>query len=130
MSAAYVSNLVINAGTDFDQVFTLENTSTNDVLNLTSYTVSSQMRKHASSSNYVSFASTVINGALGQIRIGLTTAITSTFSAGLYEFVNPDDVLIAAATEPISPGLPCDFINALDTDLNRNCNIDLDGGSY
>jgi hypothetical protein len=51
-------------------------------------------------------------------------------SAGLYEFVNPDDVLIAAATEPISPGLPCDFINALDTDLNRNCNIDLDGGSY
>lgn len=49
---------------------------------------------------------------------------------GLYEFVNPDDVLIAAATEPISPGLPCDFINALDTDLDRSCNIDLDGGSY
>lgn len=51
-------------------------------------------------------------------------------TSGVYEFVNPDDVLIAAATEPVSPGLPCEFINALDTDLNRNCNIDLDGGSY
>ena len=91
MSAAYVSNLVINAGTDFDQVFTLENTSTNDVLNLTSYTVSSQMRKHASSSNYVSFASTVINGTLGQIRIGLTTAITSTLKPGRYVY----DVVIS-----------------------------------
>lgn len=51
-------------------------------------------------------------------------------STGLYEFVNPDEVLVAAATEPISPGLPCEFINALDTDVDRECNIDLDGGSY
>jgi len=49
---------------------------------------------------------------------------------GLYEFVNPDDVLIAAATEPISPGIPGVFINGLDTDLNREENIDLDGGYY
>jgi hypothetical protein len=90
MSAAYVSNLVINAGTDFDQVFTLENTSTNDTLNLTSYTVSSQMRKHAGSSNFVSFASTVVNGSLGQIRIGLSTTITSTLRPGRYVY----DVII------------------------------------
>lgn len=51
-------------------------------------------------------------------------------TTGLYEFVNPDDVLIAAVTEPISPGLPCEFINALDTDFDRECNIDLDGGEY
>lgn len=51
-------------------------------------------------------------------------------TTGLYEFVNPDEVLIAAVTEPISPGLPCEFINALDTDLNRSCNIDIDGGFY
>lgn len=90
MSAAYVSNLVINAGTDFDQVFTLENSSTNDTLNLTSYTVSSQMRKHAGSSNSVSFASTVVNGSLGQIRIGLSTTITSTLKPGRYVY----DVII------------------------------------
>jgi hypothetical protein len=51
-------------------------------------------------------------------------------TTGLYEFVNPDEVLSAAATEPIQPGLPCDFINALDTDLSRECNIDLDGGEF
>lgn len=49
---------------------------------------------------------------------------------GLYEFVNPDDVLIASVTEPISPGIPSVFINALDTDLSREDNINLDGGEY
>lgn len=86
MAAVYVSNLVINAGTDFDQVFTLENSSTNDALNLTSYTVSSQMRKHAGSSSYVSFTSSVVNGALGQVRIGLSTSVTSTLKPGRYVY--------------------------------------------
>jgi hypothetical protein len=49
---------------------------------------------------------------------------------GLYEFVNPDDVLIASVTEPISPGIPGVFINGLDTDLSREDNIDIDGGEY
>lgn len=49
---------------------------------------------------------------------------------GLYEFVNPDAVLLAAATEPISPGIPGEFIKSLDTDLNREDNIDIDGGFY
>lgn len=48
-----------------------------------------------------------------------------------YELVNPDKVLSsAAADEPIQPGLPGDFINSLDTDLNRPDNIDLDAGSF
>ncbi len=49
---------------------------------------------------------------------------------GLYEFVNPDDVLVASVTEPISPGIPNVFINALSTDLNREDNVDIDGGEY
>lgn len=42
--------------------------------------------------------------------------------------VNPDVILSAAATEPISPGLPADFENQLDIDLDNK--IDLDAGTF
>lgn len=41
---------------------------------------------------------------------------------------NPDAVLSAAATEPIQPGLPADFINQLDIDLDNR--IDVDAGEF
>jgi hypothetical protein len=46
MAAVYVNNLVINAGSDFSQIFTLESSDTNSPLNLTGFTVQSQMRKY------------------------------------------------------------------------------------
>lgn len=46
-----------------------------------------------------------------------------------YVLVNPDVVLSAAAsTETIQPGLPSDFQNALDIDLDNK--IDLDAGTF
>lgn len=46
-----------------------------------------------------------------------------------YQLVNPDVVLSSAAvTEPIQPGLPGDFENVLDVDLDNR--IDLDAGSF
>ena len=47
-----------------------------------------------------------------------------------YSFVNPDTVLSAAAdaTAPTQPGLPQDFIDTLDTDLDNL--IDVDAGSF
>ena len=42
--------------------------------------------------------------------------------------VNPDEVLSAATTEPIQPGLPADFENQLDIDLDDR--IDLDAGTF
>lgn len=45
-----------------------------------------------------------------------------------YELVNPDTVLSLAATEPIQPGLPSDFENQLDIDLDNR--IDLDAGTF
>jgi hypothetical protein len=41
-----------------------------------------------------------------------------------YKFVNPDDILVAAVTGPIQPGLPTTFVNALDNE------IDLDAGTF
>lgn len=45
-----------------------------------------------------------------------------------YTTVNPDEVLSAATTEPIQPGLPQDFENQLDIDLDNK--IDLDAGIF
>ena len=45
-----------------------------------------------------------------------------------YTAVNPDEVLSAATTEPIQPGIPADFENQLDIDLDNK--IDLDAGTF
>ena len=46
-----------------------------------------------------------------------------------YKLVNPDQVLSSSSTtETIQPGLPADFINTLDTDLDNR--IDLDAGTF
>ena len=50
-------------------------------------------------------------------------------STGKYTAVNPDQVLSAASsTETTQPGLPADFENVLDVDLDNR--IDLDGGGF
>jgi hypothetical protein len=49
-------------------------------------------------------------------------------SLGKWVNKNPDEVLSAATTDPISPGLPQDFENQLDIDLDNK--IDLDAGSF
>lgn len=50
-------------------------------------------------------------------------------TTGKYTAVNPDTVLSASSTtETTQPGLPTDFKNQLDVDLDNR--IDLDGGSF
>jgi len=49
-------------------------------------------------------------------------------STGKYTAVNPDQVLSAAVTEPTAPGLPQNFKDQLDVDLDDK--IDLDGGEF
>ncbi len=50
-------------------------------------------------------------------------------STNKWRDVNPDAVLSAASdTETIQPGLPNDFVNTLDVDLDNK--IDLDAGTF
>lgn len=84
MSAVYVSNLVINAGADFSQVFTLESISTNSVLDLSNYTITSQMRKHSASSSAINFISSIVNAPEGTVIIGLTSTSTKNIKPGRY----------------------------------------------
>ena len=41
-----------------------------------------------------------------------------------YELVNPDTVLSAAVSDPAQPGLPSDFVDELDVDLDDRINLD------
>ena len=46
--AAYISNIVIDGGADFEQVFNLESSS-NAPLDLTGFTATSKIKKHPAS---------------------------------------------------------------------------------
>ena len=84
--AVYVSNIQINAGTDFSQVFTLEDGATNSALTLTGYSVKSQMRKHAGATGVTTFTSSIFNSSAGQIKIGLSTSQTAALKEGRYVY--------------------------------------------
>lgn len=87
MASVYVSNIVINSGSDFSQKFTLESSDTNSALNLTSYTVTSQMRKYAGSSTAVDFTTSIVSPATnGEISITLTSEETEVIKPGRYVY--------------------------------------------
>ena len=88
--AAYVSNIVIDAGADFNQTFNLENTA-NSPLDLTGYTATSKLKKHpASLSDKATFSVSFPNRAQGQLKIALGSSVTSALKAGRYSY----DVLL------------------------------------
>lgn len=91
MAAVYVNNLVIDSGSDFSQTFTLEESETNSTLNLTGYTVNSQMRKWAGSSSAITFTTNIeFPLTAGKINISLTSNQTNNIKPGRYVY----DILI------------------------------------
>ena len=88
--AAYISNIVIDAGADFDQVFNLENTA-NSPLDLTGFTATSKLKKHpASLKEQATFSVSFTNRLQGELKISLGSSITSALKAGRYSY----DVLL------------------------------------
>ena len=82
--AAFVSNIVIDVGADFNQTFNLEG-SNNAPLDLTGYTGASIMKKHPSSlSTTATFAVSFPNRTQGQVKISLGSTITNGLKAGRY----------------------------------------------
>lgn len=95
MSAVYVNNLVINAGCDFTQTFTLQGVDTNSSFDLTNYTVESFMRKWSGSSSYVEFSANIIFPASsGKITLSLDSTETSSIKPGryIYDIVITDNI--------------------------------------
>jgi len=84
--AVYVVNLTIDQGTDFSQVFNLESSTSNAAVNLSDYTGSAQLRKHASSKKYYDFTVSFPDRGAGQVKIAMTDVITSRIKAGRYVY--------------------------------------------
>lgn len=88
--AVYVSNIVIEQGFNFSINFELEDTSTNEPRNLVGYGITAKLRKTYTSSNSVSFASSISSPSNGVISISLTSEQTNNLKPGRYVY----DVLI------------------------------------
>lgn len=85
MAAVYVSNLIINIGSDFSQSFTLEGIDSNSPFDLTNFTAESKMRKWSGSASSTSFSVNIIQpGSLGRIVLSLGSTVTSTLKPGRY----------------------------------------------
>jgi uncharacterized membrane protein YfhO len=84
--AVFVSNIVIEQGFDFASTFQLEDTVTNDILDLTDYTIESKLRKTYTSSTSISFTVTVSTPQNGQVLLSLTSAQTAELKAGRYVY--------------------------------------------
>ena len=84
--AAYVSNIVIDVGADFEQTFNLEG-SNNAPLDLTGYFGAAIMKKHPSSSTTAAtFSVSFPNRTLGQIKISLDDSVTRNLKSGRYGY--------------------------------------------
>ena len=99
--AVYVSNLQIEQGADFEHLFSLGDNDNNTTLNLAGFTVTSQLRKWAGSTNYVAFASTVSSPLEGEIQISMASTITTDIKPGryLYDVILQDGVSTVKVVE-------------------------------
>lgn len=78
-------NITIDQGTDFSANVNVTDDSGN-ALNLSTYTVASQIRKHYTSSNSVSFSTSTPNAENGVILLNIGANTTSNMSAGRYVY--------------------------------------------
>ena len=78
-------NFTIEQGTTFSRVLTLQENSS--AMNLTGYSVASQMRStHDSSSIVATFTGTVSNASSGQITLSLSNSTTSGIDEAIYVY--------------------------------------------
>lgn len=108
--AVFVSNIVIEQGFDFNTNFILEDVSTTNFLNLSGYTVESKLRKTYTSSNSVSFDSSIVNATGGEVRISLASTETSNLKSGRYVYdvkaTNGSDIFkLVEGTALVRPGV-------------------------
>ena len=92
--AAYVSNIVVDIGANFDQSFNLE-TNANAPMNLTGFTGAAKLKKSALSlTTAAHFVVSFPDVLQGQLKISLGSTITSALKPGRYVY----DVLLTDAS--------------------------------
>jgi len=82
---AIISNLTVDQGTTFTAEIAVTDNDGN-ILDLTNYTASGQIRKTYSSSTAVDFATSIPNPTNGNLEISLTATQTNGMKAGRYVY--------------------------------------------
>ena len=77
-------NLVVDQGATFETVLTLTQDN-GDLIDLTGYTGSAQLKKHYTSSNGTSF-SVALGGANGTVTLGMSANATANVVSGRYVY--------------------------------------------
>jgi hypothetical protein len=78
---ATVSNLFVDAGASYSNIISVAATN-GQPLNLTGYTVASQMRKSYKSSTFYNFTASVYDANTGKIRLQLTPQQSEAIPSG------------------------------------------------
>lgn len=78
---ATVSNLFVDAGANYSNIITVA-ASNGQALDLTGYTVASQMRKSYQSSTAYNFSASIYQAASGKVRLQLTDTQSAAIPAG------------------------------------------------
>jgi hypothetical protein len=78
---ATISNLFVDSGSDYSNIITVGSTS-GQPLNLSGYSVASQMRKSYSSSTAYAFTASIYDAATGRVRLQLSASASSVIPAG------------------------------------------------
>ena len=88
---ASVSNLFVDQGADYSNIITVAST-TGAPLDLTGFTVKSQMRKSYTSSTYYNFTASIYDAANGKVRLQLNSTQSEAIIPGRYLY----DLLITS----------------------------------
>ena len=80
---ASVSNLFVDQGADYSNIITVAST-TGAPLDLTGYTVKSQMRKSYTSSTFYNFTASVYDAVNGKVRLQLNSTQSEAIIPGRY----------------------------------------------
>jgi hypothetical protein len=78
---ATISNLFVDAGSTYSNTITVS-ASNGQPLNLTGYSVASQMRKSYGSSTVHSFTASILDAPAGKVRLQLTDEQSAAIPAG------------------------------------------------
>jgi hypothetical protein len=90
---ATVANIFIDQGSDYSNIVTVT-ASNGQPLNLTGFTVASQIRKSFSSSVAYNFTASILSASLGRVRLQLTSTQSEAIPPGRYLY----DVEVTSST--------------------------------
>lgn len=78
---ATISNLYVDAGSTYSNIITVS-ASNGQALDLTGYTVASQMRKSYGSSTVYNFSASIYNASQGKVRLQLSNIQSEAIPSG------------------------------------------------